>query len=376
MNVEENVWVQFAERYLNEDEFDALKAPLRVRWTYENGCVLKALLDVWKLSHNDEYLKYVCNCMETIVEHSGRIVSYDPDAYNLDNINEGKVLLELYSLYGVNEPRYEAALHHLIAQLERQPKTSSGGFWHKQIYPNQMWLDGIYMAGPFMARYAHDFQQPDWFDTVVEQIRLIYEQTRDNATGLLYHAWDESHKQRWANPVTGCSPHFWGRAMGWFSMALVDVLEYLPSEHPGRMDIESMLENLVLSIIDVQDKESGLWHQVLNLPHSVGNYTESSCTSMFIYTLAKGVRIGVLDHSVLQIACRAYEGLLKRKIRRDTEGGTPHLTSCNAVAGLGGNPYRDGSYDYYVSEPVVNDDPKGVSAFIMASVELNRVSSL
>jgi unsaturated rhamnogalacturonyl hydrolase len=230
-----------------------------------------------------------------------------------------------------------------------------------------MWLDGIYMGAPFYAQYGLDFNEPENFDDIIYQIQLIEEKTRDEQTGLLYHAWDESKKQRWSDPVTGRSPHFWGRGMGWFSMALVDVLDYIPEEHSQRGEIIAVLQRLAEAIVKVQHKEKGLWYQVMDQGDREGNYLEGSVTSMFSYTLLKAVKKGYIKESYLENALRAYEGIIKHLIKTDNEGKITISQVC-AVAGLGGNPYRDGSYEYYINEGKRDNDPKATGPFIMASI--------
>jgi unsaturated rhamnogalacturonyl hydrolase len=234
-----------------------------------------------------------------------------------------------------------------------------------------MWLDGIYMASPFYAAFGQTFAEPAAFDDVARQIILIEKHTRDPQTGLLYHAWDESKQQRWADPQTGCSPHFWGRAMGWYAMAIVDVLDYLPSEHPQREDILAILERLIGALVDVQDESTGLWYQVLDQGQRAGNYLEASASCMFVYALAKAVRQGYLGQTYLDVARHGYQGILDNLLRLDDQG-LVNLEKTCGVGGLGGTPYRDGSYEYYISERIVTNDYKGVGPFILASIEMEH----
>jgi len=234
-----------------------------------------------------------------------------------------------------------------------------------------MWLDSIYMASPFYAEFGKTFGEPAAFDDVAIQIIVIEKHTRDSKTGLLYHAWDESKQQRWANPVTCCSPHFWGRAMGWYAMAIVDVLDYLPQDHPKRPDILKIFERMVVALANVQDKPTGLWYQVLDQGSREGNYLEPSGSCMFVYSIAKAVRRGHLSHSSLDVARQGYQGILDNFIRVDDQGLVNLEKTCGA-AGLGGTPYRDGSYEYYVTEKIVTNDYKGVGPFILASVEMEH----
>ena len=344
-----------------------------LRWRYQDGLILKAIEQVWLQTRHPEYFDYIKEQVDALVTPAGEIKTYTIEEYNLDQVNMGKILFPLYRATG--DERYHKAASLLMEQLKGHPRTRSGGFWHKKIYPYQMWLDGIYMASPFYAEYAGTFDAPGGFDDVVFQILHLAEHTRDPQSGLLYHAWDESKSQGWANPVTGCSPHFWGRAMGWYAMAIMDVLDYLPAGHVRRPDLAALFQQMIASLLKVQDPETGLWYQVLDQGTRAGNYLEASCSSMFIYAIAKAVRNGYLDRSYLKPAHRAYQGLIQGLLRVDEQGALKLDHIC-ASAGLGGNPYRDGSYDYYVNERIETNNPHGVGAFILASVEIERITPL
>jgi unsaturated rhamnogalacturonyl hydrolase len=344
-------------------------APGQMQWHYEHGLVLQSIFLTGERYGRDEFLGYVRAMYDTKITPAGDIVSYREGEYNLDQINPGKTLFLLHKKYGGEQ--YRAAIEKLREQLRRHPRTKSGGFWHKQIYPWQMWLDGLYMQGPFYAQYAAEFGAAADFEDIAHQFTLIESKARDPATGLLYHAWDESRSQQWANPETGCSPHFWGRAMGWYCMALADALDFVPASPHGQT-LAAIARRLFEPLLQYQDKTSGLWFQVLDQGEREGNYTESSASSMFVYFLLKMIRLGIVppdDISRIREAARtAYQGLVNLKIREDPSGEL-HLADICKVAGLGGNPYRDGSYAYYVNEPVAVDDFKGVGPFILASLE-------
>ncbi|MFC1481737.1 glycoside hydrolase family 105 protein [Candidatus Neomarinimicrobiota bacterium] len=336
------------------------------KWRYTTGLFLKSILAVWEATDDQKYFAYVQRVIDSFIADDGTIATYKISDYNIDKINSGKVLLALYSTTGTE--KYKLAADILRGQLADHPRTQTGGFWHKQRYPWQMWLDGIYMGAPFYAGYSKMFNDPAGFDDVVNQILLIDVQTRDPETGLRYHAWDESKEQRWANPVTGTSPHFWGRAMGWYAMAIVDVLDYVPEDHIERSKILFILDDLVGAIKNYQDN-SGLWYQVVDLGDREGNYLEASASAMFVYAIAKGVNQGYLDSKYWQVAETGFDGLVNNLISVN-ENGAMSLNQVCAVAGLGGDPYRDGSYEYYIGEPVVANDLKGVGPFILASIEL------
>lgn len=336
-------------------------------WSYDVA-LLGTAID--KLGNIDpKYSDYMKTFMDMLIDSAGNIPRYSMASYNLDLIRPATNILTLYNRTG--ERRYLDALPQFIEQLKNQPRTKSGGFWHKKRYPNQMWLDGIFMAEPFLAQYAKEFNQPQWFDTVAFQITLIYDKTRDPKTGLLYHAWDESREQRWSNPETGQSPHFWSRAMGWYIMALVDVLDYFPEDHPKRQELIQILQNTSEALKNVRDPESGVWYQVLDMGGKEGNYLEASGSAMYIYAFAKGAKNGYLDKSYLDLANSTFDSYLKTFVITD-EDGLPSITNICGACGLGGDPYRDGSYEYYISEKVVKNDCKGVAPFILAAIELNR----
>jgi unsaturated rhamnogalacturonyl hydrolase len=338
-----------------------------VKWDYETGLLLKAFMEVWEQSKNEAYFNYVKKVMDSYIESDGNMKTYKPENYNIDNINPGKVVLWLYRITGDEKYRKAAAL--LREQLQNHPRTKEGGFWHKKIYPWQMWLDGIYMGAPFYAEYSVLFNNAQGFEDIANQISLIDVHTRDPKTGLRYHGWDESNKQEWADPETGCSPNFWGRAMGWYAMALVDVLDFFPADHPKREKILFILDDLLTSLANFQDKESGLWYQVVDMADRKGNYLEASVSSMLAYAYAKAVNKKYIGEKFKSVAKKAYEGVVNSLVKVD-ENGQINLTQICSVAGLGGNPYRDGSFEYYISEPVEDNDSKGVGPFIMAGLQV------
>lgn len=341
---------------------------IATKWAYEWGLVLKGILGVWQQTNRQDYFDYVKSNVDHFVQPDGQVLTYRIDEYNLDQINAGKLLFPLYTATG--DERYKRAAELLRDQLRTHPRTSEGGFWHKLIYPHQMWLDGIYMASPFLAEYAATFGDHQAFDDVAHQIILIEGHTRDAKTGLLYHGWDESKQQKWANPETGCSPHFWGRAIGWYIMAIPDVLDHLPLDHPERSRIIDIFKETIAAVTAVQDQVTGLWYQVLDRGDQPGNYLEASASCMFVYAIAKGIHQGILDSSYNAVVEKAYNGILENLIEVDAQG-LVNLNRICSVAGLGGTPYRDGSFDYYIGEKIVTNDFKGVGAFILASVEMS-----
>ena len=339
------------------------------KWSYEQGVVLKGMERVWKQTGDQRYFNYIRQTMDRYVADDGSIRTYKLEEYNLDNILLGRTLLFLYT--ATKEEKYHKASDLLREQLRKHPRTSEGGFWHKQIYPYQMWLDGLYMAEPFYAEYAKTFHDESAFDDIANQFVLMERHARDVKTGLLYHGWDESRKQRWADPVTGRSPNFWGRAMGWYAMALVDTLDYFPETHPRRSELIAILKRLAQAVVKYQDDKSGLWYQVIDKSGAKGNYFESSAAVMFIYALAKGAHQNYLPAAYLQAAEKGYRGMLNQFAETKPDGAVDFKGTVS-VAGLGGNPYRDGSYEYYLSEKVVTNDPKGVGAFLIAVTEMAK----
>jgi unsaturated rhamnogalacturonyl hydrolase len=344
------------------------------RWDYTQGVVLGAIERV-ALARNDRaMLDYVGRNMERWITPTGDITGYQLDEYNIDEISQGRLLFGMYAR--TKEERYKLAADMLRQQLRQHPRTPEGGFWHKQIYPQQMWLDGLYMGQPFFAEYARTFNEPAAYDDIAKQFLLVARHTRDARTGLMYHAWDHAKAQPWADTATGLSPHFWGRAMGWYVMGVVETLEHFPANHPDRAAIIQTLRDAAEGIARVQDPVTGLWWNVMDQPNRAGNYLEASASSMFAYALARAARLGYIDPAYRQVAERGFNGLLSNLVRENPDG-TVSLINVVQVSGVGGNlrrdgSYRDGSYAYYVSEPVVTDDYKGVGPFILAALELEQ----
>lgn len=343
----------------------------RLKWDYCHGVELEAFLNLYDAYGDKKFYDYTLKYGQTMVHPDGSIETYRPSELSLDRINTGKIFFRLYEQ--TKDPRYKKATDLLRAQLVCQPRTKDGGFWHKLVYPNQMWLDGIYMGTPFYAEYSYRNNHPENYQDVIRQLKVVAKHTYDPKTGLYRHAWDEARKQPWADKKTGQSAHTWGRAMGWFAMALVDDLEFIPKHEEGRDSVMNILQNVVTQIKKWQDPKSGLWYQVIDRSGDKGNYLESSVSTMFVYTLYKGVRLGLVDPSYLEVAEKGYLGILKHFIEVDKDG-VVSLTKTCAVAGLGGKPYRSGEYDYYIHEKVRSNDPKAVGPFINASLERERLN--
>ncbi|WP_394351216.1 DUF4350 domain-containing protein [Hymenobacter ginkgonis] len=338
------------------------------RWDYEQGLMMKALERVWERTGDGRYFTYIQKDVDQFVQKDGTIRTYKADDFTLDNIATGPTLLLLSQVSLPGNEKYRLAAANLRKQLANQPRTKEGGFWHKKVYPNQMWLDGLYMAEPFYAEYSALTNDAAGLDDVAKQFALIEKHLADPKTGLLYHGYDESREQKWANKATGLSPNIWDRAVGWYAMALVDVLDYMPAGNAHRAELIKDLQRLAPALAKYQDAKTGTWSLVMGHETEKGNYAEASGSSMFVYALAKGVRLGYLDKKYAAVARKGYDGLLKTFI--STENGALALNGTVSVGGLGGNPYRDGSYQYYLSEPLRKNDLKGVGPFILASVEM------
>lgn len=339
-------------------------------WNYENGITLYALYRMYARTGDEAFLSCIREQLDQLVEEDGSIRTYVLEDYNLDQIQMGRVLFPVWKATG--REKYKRAIDRLACQLSGQPRTEDGSFWHKKIYPYQVWLDGLYMAMPFWCDYAVACNKPELFDDICSQFIRIEKCARDKGSGLLYHGWDESREELWSNPESGCSPHFWSRSMGWYVMALVDVLDRLPLDHSKRGQLIGIFHRLIKALCRYQDQATGLWFQVTDKGQSAGNYLEASGTAMFAYAIAKGVRLRYLAPEFSSSGNAAYEGLLSHAVRTDADG-VLHLGWINRVAGLGGSPYRDGSYEYYIGEPVVEDDPKGMAPFLLAALEQEKI---
>jgi unsaturated rhamnogalacturonyl hydrolase len=355
---------------------DSAGLPHPNKWTYDQSVVLVGIEGLWYRTGNAIYFKYMQQSMDRFVQDDGTIDTYTMDAYNIDNVACGRILLALYEVTG--KDKYYKAAHTLREQLASQPRTKEGNFWHKKLYPNQVWLDGLYMGQPFYAEWATSFKEGDsTFNDIATQFINIEKHTRNTSTGLMNHAWDESKEMPWADKTTGLAPNVWARAMGWYGASLVDVLETFPDSNPHKKDLIAILNRYANAIEKAQEKTSGLWWDVMNDPYPgrKGNYFEASADCQFVYALAKGMRLGYLPPSFQKVADKGYQGILKQFVHTDKDGLT-HLDGTVSVSGLGGKPYRDGSFEYYISEKVVRDDPKGVGAFIQASNEMEIQSQL
>lgn len=340
------------------------------KWSYDMGVVLKGMEAMWKATGDPVYFNYIQKSIDAWVNEDGTIRGYEADEYNIDHVNNGKNVLLLYQV--TEKEKYKKAADHMREQLTKHPRTKEGSFWHKQIYPWQVWLDGLYMGQPFYAQYAMLFGSDTIFNDITRQFAAIERHARDPKTGLLYHGWDEAKEQQWANKQTGNSPHFWGRALGWYGMAMVDVLDFFPENHPGRDTIIGILNRFAKAVTKVQDPKTGVWYDIVDMPTTPKNYLEASASSMLVYTMAKGVRKGYLPATYWANAQKGYAGILKEFVDKNANGQV-QLKGTVSVSGLGGKPYRDGSFEYYMREKVIVNDWKGIGAFLQAGAEMENM---
>ena len=324
---------------------------------------------MWYATGDPKYFKFIKSSADYWFDKNGVLSKYDGDEYNIDHVTPGRAYLTLYRV--TSEEKYKKAADLIRSQLKTHPRTKEGGFWHKKIYPWQMWLDGLYMGQPFYAEYSMIFNEDNWND-IANQFVWMEKHARDPKTGLLYHGWDESKQQKWANKETGLSPHVWGRAMGWYAIALVDVLDYFPKTNPRRAELIAILQREAEAIAKYQDKKTGVWYDIIDLPERKPNYIESSASAMFVYSLAKGIRNGYLDQKYLKTVNTGWAGI-KKEFIKELPDGNLDWEGTVSVSGLGGNPYRDGSFDYYMSEKLRTNDAKGLGPAVMAAVEMENL---
>ena len=340
-------------------------------WNYVDGCMMTALLSLYRITGDRCYFDFVDSFIDSFISEDGSIRTFREEKHTLDDINEGRVLFDLWQETG--KEKYRLAARTLRKALDRQPRTGEGNYWHKEIYPNQVWLDGVYMAQPFAALYEKHFGTGDYGD-IIRQIETIRLRMRDGATGLYYHGYDYSRAAFWCDRETGLSQNFWLRAIGWFSVALADLLEILPPGD-GSDRIAEIFRLLMRDVLPFADRETGMYYQVVDKAQAEGNYLESSGSSMLAYAMLKGARLGFLNGSFASAGEKTFDGIVRRCL--SFEDGTLNLGGICLVAGLGpeNNPRRDGSLAYYLSEPVVQNDAKGVAPFLLGYTEIIRLQA-
>lgn len=338
-------------------------------WNYTTGLLMQAMDDLSTALGDPRFSAYAKRTIDSCLAEDGTILGYDAAEFNIDQINSGKMLQRLWQRH--RDPRYRAAIGALAAQLAEHPRTSEGAFWHKQRYPHQLWLDGVYMGMPFLAGVGVLEGDDRKIEAAAREFVIARSHLRDSASGLYYHAWDEAKKQSWADPESGRSRFFWGRGLGWYAMALVDILEVIPAAKTElRAPLLALVPELAEALVRYQDK-TGVWFQILDQPDAPGNYREASASAMFTYFLAKAIHKGYLDAKFVPAARKAYAGLVEEFVAMHADGSF-HLTNVCEVGGLGYG--RNGSYRYYMSERVVENDPKGIGPAIMAGLEVAELS--
>lgn len=338
-------------------------------WNYIDGCMITALLCAGEITGEKKYTDFAESFIDYYVNEDGTILGYSLDKYNLDDVNEGRVLFDLYKLTG--KEKYKKAIFLQHEQLKAQPRTDTGNFWHKLIYPNQIWLDGLYMAQVFYVKFQKEFGGKDYSDTV-SQFKNVYKYMRNPEKGLYYHGCDRSKTAFWADPETGCSKNFWLRAMGWFLVALADIIDIIDDED-AKNELCVIFREAIEGISKYADPETGMYYQVIDCGGREGNYLETSGSSMIAYAMMKGARLGVLDKKYAEAGRKTFDGICEKYLTV-SEDGELNLGGICLVAGLGPetNKRRDGSYEYYISEPVVENDAKGVAPFVLCYTEVKR----
>ena len=343
----------------------------KAKWNYIDGCMIKAILEMYSITGDKKYLDFADGFVDAKVGEDGIIAGYNVEDLNIDNVNAGKTLFELYDITG--KEKYRKAIDLIYSQIEKMPRTKEGNFWHKKIYPNQVWLDGLYMGQPFYMEYDSRYGNKEHYSDILNQFKNVYRIMRNPLNGLYYHAYDESREVFWCDKVTGLSQNVWLRAIGWYSMALLDTYDKADEDESEVRDfLKKALCELVEAMIRYQDEESGMWYQVVNFGGMDKNYLETSGSSIMAYAILKGVRLGVLPEEYRKYGEKAFDGVTKEKLNVD-ENGELHMDGICLVAGLGGDARRPGTYDYYMSEPVVKDDAKGVGPYLLAYTEIRRI---
>lgn len=342
--------------------------PYKGKWCYEDGCLLQGTMLLYKTTKNEEYLDFIYGYLKKFIDENGIIKGYEKEEFNIDNINAGKILFDVYSF--TKDERYRKAIERLYEQILEHPRVTQGNFWHKKRYENQVWLDGMYMVEPFYIRYETEFNKKRNYGDIFKHFINVRENMFDEKAKLHYHGWDTAKQCSWIVPETGLSKNFWLRAIGWHLMALVDTLEYMSEEIFNEYrGLQILFKEAVKGIDEYRDLDKNMWYQVVDKKGAEGNYLETSGSLMVAYTMMKGARLGYISEKYSEIGKKAFEGICKEYLREDNQNLT--LDGICLVAGLGGfgGQERDGSYEYYLSEPVVSDDVKGSGIFLMAYSE-------
>lgn len=352
-------------KYPQAYQIDGTETP---KWDYKMGLVLSAFEKLYQKTTDVRYFNYIKEYADEMIDAEGTIKKYDVKEYNIDCANPGKLLFNLYDT--TKDKRYLKVLQQLRAQLESQPRTASGGFWHKQIYPNQMWIDGLFMAEPFYTQYTVRFEKGKALDDIAQQFKLVHDYLVDKKTGLVYHAWDESKEIGWANTETGTSPTIWGRGIGWYMMALVETLDYYPKSNKNYKTLKSYLNEIAKSVNQYKSA-SGLWYQIADKRDLEGNFVESSSSGMIIYALAKGADKGYLSADYKKVAQQSFDAFIKEFVKKE-ENGQVLISNVSSNVGLGGKPFRDGTNQYYLKGKAKDNSSPALAAFLLSAIELNQ----
>ena len=352
-------------KYPQAYQIDGTETP---KWDYKMGLVLSAFEKLYQKTTDVRYFNYIKEYADEMIDAEGTIKKYDVKEYNIDCANPGKLLFNLYDT--TKDKRYLKVLQQLRAQLESQPRTASGGFWHKQIYPNQMWIDGLFMAEPFYTQYTVRFEKGKALDDIAQQFKLVHDYLVDKKTGLVYHAWDESKEIGWANTETGTSPTIWGRGIGWYMMALVETLDYYPKSNKNYKTLKSYLNEIAKSVNQYKSA-SGLWYQIADKRDLEGNFAESSSSGMIIYALAKGADKGYLSADYKKVAQQSFDAFIKEFVKKE-ENGQVLISNVSPNVGLGGKPFRDGTNQYYLKSKAKDNSSPALAAFLLSAIELNQ----
>lgn len=356
---------KYVAEYLNNYE------PYKGKWCYEDGCLLQGAMLLYKATNEERYLKFILAYLNEFIGENGEIKGYSKEEYNIDNINAGKVLFDIYKI--TKEEKYKKVIEILYNQILTHPRVEQGNFWHKKRYENQVWLDGMYMVEPFYMRYETEFNGKKNYYDIYKHFTNVRENMFNEDKQLHYHGWDTAKKLEWADKQTGLSKNFWLRAIGWHLMAMVDTLEYMSEEiFDEYRGLQILFKEAINGVVKYQDEQSKMWYQVVDKMEEKGNYLETSGTLMIVYAMMKGARLGYLNEKYSTIGYEAFKGVCEKYLHEDEEEGKLALGGICLVAGLGNfnGQVRDGSYEYYLSEPVVNDDVKGSGIFLMAYSEV------
>lgn len=346
---------------------EKLKSGKKPTWNYIDGCMIKAIIELYHITKDERYLSFSDAFIDHFVKEDGSIDSYDPLEYNLDNVNAGKTLFDLFQLTG--KEKYRRAIDTIYSQVKNQPRTSTGNFWHKKIYPDQIWLDGLYMAQPFYMQYEVTYNNCRGCRDSYQQFLTVYEKMRDLRNGLYYHAYDDSRRMFWCDKVTGLSDNFWLRALGWYAMALIDTAEVMPASlKEEKQQLISIYRELIDSMLPYQDEATGMWYQVVNRGGIRPNYLEASGSAIFAYAIMKSVRLGYLEERYFAYGEKAFRGICDTYLSE--KDGELQLDGICLVAGLGNKEMREGTFDYYMREPIVKNDAKGVAPLVLAYIEI------